>query len=337
MKSVVVEQPGKLVIQDREMPEPEKGEVRIKVKLAGICGSDSHIYHGKNPFAKYPRVIGHEFFGIIDSIGAGVDESRIGQRVAVDPVVSCGHCYPCSVDRPNVCSELQVIGVHLDGGFSQYACVPTQNAYLIPDSISDEFATTIEPFTIAANILSHLKPTTQDIALVYGAGPMGITVIQALKGVYGVKQIIIVDRIPERLDMAKACGADLAIDNSNLSLVDKLKKLGIRPTVIIDGACHPTILQEAITIASPAGRIGLMGFSSAPCTVTQQSITSKEISIFSSRLNSKRFPQVIEWMIEKKINPEKFITHRFDYTQVADALEVFEKDQKHCCKILLKF
>ncbi len=337
MKSVVIEQPGKLVMQDREIPEPAKGEVRVKVKLAGICGSDSHIYHGKNPFAKYPRVIGHEFFGIIDAVGAGVDALRVGQRVAVDPVVSCGHCYPCSVGRPNVCSELQVIGVHRDGGFSEYACAPEQNAYLVPDSISDEFATTIEPFTIAANILSHLKPTAQDIALIYGAGPMGITVIQALKGVYGVKQIIVVDRIAERLTMAKECGADLVIDNSSLSLVEELQKLAIRPTVIVDGACHPTILQEAITIASPAGRIGLMGFSSDPCTITQQGITSKELSIFSSRLNSKRFPMVIEWMKEKKINPEKFITHRFDYTEVIDALDVFEKDQKHCCKILLKF
>lgn len=96
------------------------------MKLAGICGSDSHIYRGHNPFAKYPRVIGHEFFGVIDAVGEGVESARVGERVAVDPVVSCGHCYPCSIGKPNVCTTLAVLGVHADGGFSEYAVVPAK-------------------------------------------------------------------------------------------------------------------------------------------------------------------------------------------------------------------
>ncbi len=337
MKSVVIEQPGKLVIQERQLQEPEAGEVRVKVTAAGICGSDGHIYHGSNPFAKYPRVIGHEFFGTIDAVGAGVDAARKGERVSVDPVVSCGTCYPCSVGRPNVCTSLQVIGVHRDGGFSEYACVPAKNAYTIPASIPDAIATMIEPFTIAANITGHLKPTKEDVALVYGAGPMGLTVIQALKGVYGVKQVIVADFVLERLTLAQESGADLVINNSNLSLPEELKKLNISPTLIVDAACHPSILQEAISLASPAARIGLMGFSTDPCTIIQQGITSKELSIFSSRLNNGRFPQVIEWIEKGMIQPEKLITHRFPYTDVEAALELFEKDQSSCCKILLKF
>lgn len=336
MKSVVIYEPNKLVIEDRNIPQPAEGEVRVKVKLAGICGSDSHIYRGHNPFAKYPRVIGHEFFGIVDEVGEGVDKSRIGQRVSVDPVISCGHCYPCSVGRPNVCSSLVVLGVHRDGGFSQYAVVPAKNAYVIPDSIPDEFAVMVEPFTIGANVTSQLKPTEKDIALIYGAGPMGLTTIQALK-VYNVKQIIIVDRIPERLDMALKSGADMAINNINMSLKDELHKLGIEPTIVIDAACHPSILQEALNIASPAGRVAIMGFSSDPCTITQQSITSKELSLFSTRLNAHKFPEVIGWLEKKLIDPSKLITHRFDYHDVVTAIETFEKDQKHCCKVLLTF
>lgn len=185
MHSVVIEKPGQLVIQQRPLPQPAANEVRVKIKFAGICGSDVHIYHGHNPFARYPRVIGHEFFGVIDQVGCDVDPQRIGERVAVDPVVSCGHCYPCSIGRPNVCTELQVIGVHRDGGFSDYACAPARNAYRIPHSISDRHAAMVEPFTIGANITAHLQPTADDIALIYGAGPMGLTVIQTLKGVYG--------------------------------------------------------------------------------------------------------------------------------------------------------
>ncbi|MEZ2453694.1 MULTISPECIES: Zn-dependent oxidoreductase [Klebsiella/Raoultella group] len=337
MNSVVIEQPGKLAIQQREIPQPAAGEVRVQVKYAGICGSDVHIYHGHNPFAKYPRVIGHEFFGEIDAVGSGVDAGRIGERVAVDPVVSCGHCYPCSVGRPNVCTELSVIGVHRDGGFSDYACAPAENAYVIPAEIPDQVASMVEPFTIAANITAFLQPTPRDVALVYGAGPMGLTVVQVLKGVYGVSRVIVADRIAERLEMALESGADQVINNTGLSLPDELAKQGIRPTLVIDAACHPAILQEAVNLASPAARIGLLGFSGEASSVTQQSITSKEISIFTSRLNSHRFPQVIEWMVQAKIDVAKLITHYMDATEVEAALTIFEKDQRHCCKVILKF
>ncbi|MBN3340967.1 Zn-dependent oxidoreductase [Pectobacterium brasiliense] len=337
MKSIVIQQPNSLVIEERPIPQPAAGEVRVKVKLAGICGSDSHIYRGHNPFAKYPRVIGHEFFGVIEAVGEGVEASRLGERVSVDPVVSCGHCYPCSIGKPNVCTSLVVLGVHRDGGFSEYAAVPAKNAHIIPDEIPDEFAVMVEPFTISANVTAQVKPTEQDVALIYGAGPMGLTSVQVLKGVFNVKEVIVVDRIPERLDMALRSGADRVINNASLSLKDELEALNIKPTLIIDAACHPSILQEAITIASPAARIAIMGFSSELCQVSQQGITSKEISIFSSRLNANKFPIVIEWLKAKRIDPAKLITHRFDYQEVVQAIEVFEKDQKRCCKVLLTF
>ncbi|KHS78605.1 Zn-dependent oxidoreductase [Pectobacterium brasiliense] len=337
MKSIVIQQPNSLVIEERPIPQPAAGEVRVKVKLAGICGSDSHIYRGHNPFAKYPRVIGHEFFGVIEAVGEGVEASRLGERVSVDPVVSCGHCYPCSIGKPNVCTSLVVLGVHRDGGFSEYAAVPAKNAHIIPDEIPDEFAVMVEPFTISANVTAQVKPTEQDVALIYGAGPMGLTSVQVLKGVFNVKEVIVVDRISERLDMALRSGADRVINNASLSLKDELEALNIKPTLIIDAACHPSILQEAITIASPAARIAIMGFSSELCQVSQQGITSKEISIFSSRLNANKFPIVIEWLKAKRIDPAKLITHRFDYQEVVQAIEVFEKDQKRCCKVLLTF
>jgi len=334
MKSVVIERPGSLCIETRPLPLPAAGEVRVKVQYASICGSDVHIWHGHNPFARYPRVIGHEFFGRIDAVGEGVDSSRIGERVAVDPVVSCGDCYPCSVGRPNVCSELQVIGVHRDGGFSEYALAPAKNACQLPASIPDTLASLVEPFTIAANITAFLQPTTNDIALIYGAGPMGLTAIQVLKGVYNVRQIIVVDRLPERLALAQENGADWVIDNSQQSLDTQLD--GIKPTLIIDAACHPSILAEAVALASPAARIGLLGFSGEPCTLTQQSLTSKELSLFTSRLNSNRFPQVIEWMEQGFIQPEKLVTHTFALSDVEQAMTLFEKQPRRCCKVILK-
>lgn len=337
MKSIVIRQPNELTIEERPLPEPAAGEVRVRIKLAGICGSDSHIYRGHNPFAKYPRVIGHEFFGLIDAVGDGVSAKRIGQRVSVDPVISCGNCYPCSVGKPNVCTSLVVLGVHRDGGFSEYAVVPEANAWVIADSINDKHAVMVEPYTIAANVTGQVSPMEQDVALVYGAGPMGLVTVQALKGVYQVKLVIVADRIPERLTMAERCGADWTIDNSKHSLPDVLAEKGIQPTLIIDAACHPSIVQEAIALASPAARIVLMGFSSEPSEMVQQKITSKELSLYSSRLNAHKFPVVIDWLEKGLIDPDKLITHSLNYQQVGDAIELFEKDQKHCCKVLLTF
>ncbi|ASO59707.1 Zn-dependent oxidoreductase [Salmonella enterica] len=337
MKSIVIEKPNTLTIETRALPQPAPGEVRVNVKLAGICGSDSHIYRGHNPFAKYPRVIGHEFFGFIDAVGDDINSARIGERVAVDPVISCGHCYPCSVGKPNVCTSLVVLGVHRDGGFSEYAVVPARNAHRIPDSVADHHAVMVEPFTIAANVTGQVNPTEQDVALIYGAGPMGLTTVQALKGVYQVNTVIVVDRIEERLAMAKQSGADWTLNNGQHSLAEFLQEKALKPTLIVDAACHPAILQEAITLASPAARIVLMGFSSDPCEFIQQGITGKELTIYSSRLNANKFPVVIDWLNKGLIDPDKLITHTFDYQHVTDAIELFEKDQRQCCKVLLSF
>ncbi|KXA22776.1 oxidoreductase, zinc-binding dehydrogenase family protein [Klebsiella pneumoniae] len=214
--------------------------------------------------------------------------------------------------------------------------MPAKNAWRIPEAISDRQATMVEPFTIAANITAQLQPTAQDIALVYGAGPMGLTIIQALKGVYGVKQVIVVDRIAERLQMARENGADLTLDNTDQPLTEQLAQRQLAPTLVIDAACHPAILQEAILLASPAARIGILGFSGEASTLTQQSITSKEISIFSSRLNSGRFPLVIDWMEKGLIRPEALITHCMPLEQVKEAMEIFANDRKTCCKVLLQ-
>ena len=158
-----------------------------------------------------------------------------------------------------------------------------------------------------------------------------------LKRQTGVRQVIVVDRIDERLAMAQRSGADWVLNNGNLDLHKALEEKGIKPTLIIDAACHPSILQEAITLASPAARIVLMGFSSDPSQIVQQGITGKELSIFSSRLNANKFPVVIDWLEKGLIDPEKLITHTFDYHHVTDAIELFEKDQRQCCKVLLTF
>lgn len=338
MLSVVVEKPHQVGLVERALPEPGAGELRVRVRYAGICGSDVHILHGDNPFVVYPRVIGHEFVGTVDSVGLGVDPKRAGERVAVDPVIGCGRCYPCSLGRCNVCRDLQVLGVHRDGGFSQWQCVPARNAHSIPGRLSEEAAATIEPFAIAANVTNRTGVLPNDVALVYGAGPIGLSVLQVLKGVHGVR-VLVTDRIPERLALARSCGADEIVDGARETVREALARLGIEggPTLVIDAVCHPSILEEAIRVASPAGRIGMLSFSSVPSAISQQEVTRKELSLHASRLNSAMFPRVIEWMSRRLLQPERLITHRLDFRAVGRAFELLEGEPSTTCKVLLDF
>lgn len=337
MKSVSISQPNQIKIIDNPIPEIHEDEILIKVKFAGICGSDLHIFRGHNPFAKYPVIIGHEFCGEIAAIGENVASHKTGQLVAIDPVLSCGHCYPCSIDRSNVCENLKVLGVHTDGGFTEYIAVPAENAYTIPYSMPEKFAATIEPFSIAANVTSRIQPSPHDVALVYGAGPIGLTCLQVLKKIYHVKTLIAVDRIEERLQRAKTCGADICINNADNNLAEFLEANNIKPTLIIDAACHPKILEEAVEIISPAGKIAIMGFSTELTSLTQKMITGKELTIVASRLNAKKFPEVINWIANQDIDPDLIITHEFHFLDIEQAMSTFENDPKNCCKVLLNF
>ncbi|MCA3826277.1 MAG: Zn-dependent oxidoreductase [Burkholderia sp.] len=340
MLSVVVDRPNSMGVREVPLPGPAAGEVRVKVRYAGICGSDLHIFHGKNPFVSYPRIIGHEFVGTIESVGADVDAARLGETVAVDPVISCGHCHACTIGRRNVCRHLTVLGVHRDGGFSQYTCVPAGNAYRIPDEIADTCAAIVEPFAVAANATSRTGVLPGDVALIYGAGTVGLTILQVLKRVYGIRAFI-TDRLDARLQLARKCGAgeDEIINTSVESLPEALAQRGVDggPTLIFDAVCHPSILEEAVRIAAPAGRIGVLGFSSEPSAIVQAELTKKELTLAASRLNCAMFPQVIDWIGRGLIQPERIVTHKVGFRDVAHAFEMAEHNPAESCKILLDF
>jgi L-gulonate 5-dehydrogenase len=340
MLSVVVDKPSRMAVCERPMPQPEVGELRMRVRYAGICGSDLHIFHGKNPFVSYPRIIGHEFVGRVEAVGAGVGSERIGQTVVVDPVISCGQCHACRIGRHNVCSKLQVIGVHRDGGFSEYVCVPEKNAYVIPPGLALASAAIIEPFAVAANVTARTGVMPSDVALIYGAGPVGLNLLQVLKKVHGIKAFI-TDHFDERLALAVACGAsaDEIINTSRESLPEALaqRRLEGGPTLIYDAVCHPSILEEAVRIAAPAGRIGVLGFSTTPSAIPQQELTKKELTLYASRLNCAMFPTVIDWIARGLVDPGRIITHKVDFHDVAGAFDIAERNPRESCKVLLDF
>ena len=337
MVAVIVEGPLRLAL----VPSPEEAlapsEVLVRVARAGICGSDVHILHGSNPFARYPRIIGHEVAGAVAAVGGDVRSVAVGDHVIVDPVVSCGHCYPCRIGRPNVCANLQVFGVHRDGGFRNSMVVPEANALRVSPTLSLAVAALAEPLSIAANVTSRTGISADDTVLVFGAGTVGLTVLQVAK-MYGARTIVC-EIDGARLERAFAFGADRAINSREVDVAQAVaeENEGLGPSLIIDGAGVPALLDLACRIASPAGRIGLLGFSIEPSALVQQQVVAKELTLVGSRLNRRLLPEVIGWLESGRLTPEAMITQTFAATDARAAFDLVEQHPEQTIKVQLSF
>ncbi len=338
MKALCVASPNHLVIEERPMPVIQSpNEVLIKVKAAGICGSDVHIYHGTSSVATYPRVIGHEIVGEIVETGNEVKGFAIGDRVIMDPVISCGTCYQCRIGRRNVCGKLKVRSVHVDGGYQEYIVIPEDSIYQIPENLSWEEAVMIEPFTIAEQVCSRAELTKDDVVFIMGAGPVGLSILKRVK--LAGATCYISDIVDIRLDFARQYGADLAINAKNLDVKEEIMRLteGNGATVVIDAVCSTKSFEQTLSYVCSAGRVISLGFNKEPSAISQLSITAREIDIRGSRLHNNKFPVVIEYFRSGTLQVRDMITHRFHFLQIHDALKVIENPEIENGKVVLSF
>jgi 2-desacetyl-2-hydroxyethyl bacteriochlorophyllide A dehydrogenase len=338
MKVLCVQSPNDMVIEQRPMPVIQfPMDILIKVKAGGICGSDVHIYHGTSSVATYPRVIGHEIAGEIVEIGNQVNGFSIGDRVIMDPVISCGTCYQCRIGRRNVCGKLKVRSVHVDGGYQEYIVLPQENVYPIPKNLSWEEAVMIEPFTIAEQVCSRAEISKNGIVFIIGAGPVGLSILKMVK-LYGAT-CFVSDVVAYKLDFARQYGADAIIDAKNVDAREEIMKLteGNGASVVIDAACSTKSFEQALTYVCAAGRIITLGFNKEPSAISQLSITAREIDVRGSRLHNNKFPVVIDYFKSGKLEVKDMITHRFHFTEIADALHVIENPEIEKGKVVLVF
>lgn len=338
MKALCVQSPHQLVIEERPMPVITNGnEVLVKVKAAGICGSDVHIYHGSSPVASYPRVIGHEIAGEIVAIGDAVTGFTVGDRVVMDPVIHCGSCYQCRIGRRNVCRNLKVRSVHVDGGYQEYIVLPQQSVYGIPAGLSWEEAVMIEPFTIAEQVCSRAALKAEDIVFIMGAGPVGLSILKRAK--MADATCYISDILGSRLELAQNYGADAVIQAKQVDPQAEIMRLteGNGATVVIDAICSVSSFEQAIMCVCAAGRVITLGFAKEPSAISQFSITAREIDVRGSRLHNNCFPTVIDHFTNGKIRVADMITHRYPFTAIHEALKLIEDPAVEKGKVVLLF
>lgn len=338
MKAVQIPSAMEMEVIDIEKPvirNPD--EVLVKVKRVGICGSDMHIYHGTNPLATYPRIVGHEVAGEVVEVGSNVSGMKAGDHVVVEPIRYCGECYACRKGRPNVCQSLSVFGVHEDGGLREFFVLPEKQLHVVNSSLEWDEIVLAEPYTIGAQAVWRGAVGEGDTVFIQGSGPIGICILKMAK-LQGAR-VIISDLKQERLAFAKENGADEIINASEESVEDRVLELtdGEGPNVVIDAVCLPSTFELGVNLVSPAGTVVVLGFDERPSSIPQLPLTKKEVTIVGSRLQTNQFEKVVSLLNVEKLQSNGFITHHFPISEVQEAFRYVEKNPDQVRKAVIVF
>ena len=319
MKANVLIAPGQLEVKDWPIPEPKEGEVLVRITLAGICGSDYAVYSGKFE-VPLPVIPGHEGIGVVHKIGPSVKGVAVGQRVVIQPNFACRSCAICSSGHDNVCPEKVRLGLDTDGVFAEYARVPADYVWPIPDDLEDQSAVFTEPTAVALRGLRTTPPARGDRTLILGAGVIGLLILQlaALEGA----ETTAADLLDERLAVARSTGATHTIRADDAALEPASYDL------IYEASGAPSALADAIRLAAPGGRIVLLGLPSQEHPVSSTQIVRKELTVSGSMIYTDEFPHVLEILRNRKVQTGPLTTGIISLDDLAQALERFQSPER---------
>lgn len=328
MKAVVLERPREAVIKDLPTPTPGPEEVVVAVKACGICGTDVHIYEGEFPPSPYPLVPGHEMAGVVAAVGRDVRTIREGDRVAVDPSLFCGECFFCRTNRGNLCERWGAIGDTTNGGFAEYVRVPAKNAYRLPPRLSFSEGAFVEPLSCVVYALRRMPIVPGDEVLIFGAGPMGLLLLQAVKHA-GAARVVTVDLKPHRLEVARGLGADATVAPGP-ALGEALAQTDPRGfDVVIDATGNPRVVQEAFEYIRRGGRLLIFGVSpaGAPAQFEPFHVYNKDLTIYGSMAVNNTFIPAIKLLDSGAIQVRPILSHTLPLAQYTQALEIFRSGE----------
>lgn len=315
MKTLVLDNPTVFTFQEQEAPTSlQANEALVKIKNIGICGTDYHAFRGKQPFFSYPRVLGHELGAEVVRLGGDTDAIHVGDRVTIEPYLNCGICQSCLNDKGNCCENLQVLGVHVDGGMTEYLKVPIRKLH--PSKIlSFEQLALVEPLSIGAHAVQRAEVTSKDLVLVIGAGPIGLSVMQFAK-LRGAT-VVVLDINKERLNFAKKqMLVDFILEAKEGFTPDELRNCldGFLPTVVFDATGNPNSMKTAFSYVAFGGKLVFVGLFIGEVTFDDPLFHRREITLMASRNSLPQdFSAIIQLMESGKIDIKPWVTHRADF------------------------
>jgi 2-desacetyl-2-hydroxyethyl bacteriochlorophyllide A dehydrogenase len=318
MRAVVIEQPGTVSVQQVDDPTAGPREVVVKVAACGICGTDLHLLEGESPLARYPLVPGHEFCGEVVDVGPGVEYLKVGNFVAVDPNLPCGHCHYCKAGRENLCENYQAIGVTVPGACAELVAAPAANAVLLPADLPRAWGTLVEPLSCAVHGFDRLGARLADRYLIYGAGTMGLLMAQLAQRA-GAITVDVVDLKESRLPVAKRLGADRTAMSA-----DELD----RPEgweVVIDATGVVGAIEDGLRRVARGGTFLMFGVTPAEATATFSPfrIYNEEINVIGSMAVLHSFERARDLLVGGAIDAAAMITHNMALENYEAAIAAF--------------
>ncbi len=340
MRSVLVTSPYHYEIVESEIPTSlAENEVLIQLKAVGVCGSDIHIFHGKNAMAHYPVVLGHENAGVVVQCGSNVTNCKPGDRVVIEQTCYCGECYPCSIGHSNVCENLRVRGCTIDGGFREYMTCQKESIYHLPDEVSFVEGAMVEPFTIAAQSVETAQVRADDTVLILGVGTIGSTVLQTCLQIGA--RVLVADVDEGNLERARYYGAASCLNIKDGQLAEQVWACngGQGVTVAIDAACFTGSLTMLFSpgVVRNAGRVLCLGFSGEPERLSQAMLTGRNLTLYSSRLQSGKYPQVIREFAQKHFHLERLVTDVIPFQEISRVFEQMLHPSPDVKKMVITF
>ena len=347
MNAAVLTEYRKVEWKSVDIPSVSGNEVLIRIGYACICGSDQHVFLGEfHPRTTLPLIQGHEFAGTIVETGPEVKRYKRGDRVAVDPIIWCGHCPACKRHHYPACTTLKLVGIDLDGGFSEYMKVPETMLYRVTDNIPDEHAAMVEVLSIGFHACKRAGVKSGDSVVIWGAGKVGQSILQALK-TKTQNTVIMVDILDERLAIAKKTYPDVNIINAaSTNAVENIKELtsGEGVDIAFEAVGHATDLpgvlnpvRGCIQAIRGGGTVCVLGLSSEPSPVVMKELIWKEGMIMTSRVSHGEFAETIENLNRGTLKPDALVTDILHPSKTQQAFEMLEEEPRKHLKILLKF
>ncbi len=331
-------EPGTITFNETAVPEPGPGTVRIKVMSIGVCGSDIHVYKGEHPYVSYPLVQGHEVSGVVDKVGSGVTNVAEGDRITLEPQVSCGSCYPCTHGMPNICKNLKVLGFQTTGTASDYFVLPAEKIVPLPERISFDEGAMIEPTAVGVGAAKKIQHLDKQEALVFGAGPVGNLTAQVFRGL-GVQKLMIADINEFRLQKAKECGIEGTVNTSAPNFREQISAFfgPEGPGLVIDCAGVNTTMDLGIELIRQGGSIAVIGVFPGKISMDINLTQEKELTIIgTARYVIEDFRTAIKLIEAGKINLQPLITHRFPFENYMRAYKQIEEMGDKTMKVIVQ-
>lgn len=337
MKAIKLAKPGDVACVEQAKPVPGPGQALLRIVTAGICGSDIAAYRGVNNLVSYPRVIGHELAGVVEQIPANNKHGiKVGDRVVVDPYIYCGHCYPCRIGRTNCCTDLKVLGVHVDGGMAEYFCHPADMLIKLPDDMSWELAAMAEPLTISLHGIHRGKLQAGEYCAIIGAGPIGLVAALVAKA-YGAHPILL-DLVQKRLDFAKSLGVEYVVNSGTEDSVARVKEItgGDMAQLVMECSGANGAIRSTLDLVSYAGRITFTGWPKKETSLPTDLFTKKELDLRGARTSAGEFEEALELMSTGKVDMMKILTKVVPIEQAAETLRDIEKNPGNYMKVVVQ-